>query len=81
MKRFKLTSEFKINAFGVKLFRIELLIDCSAGKSGDLGGWVEEEENLSGDAWVHDDAQEFGKARVYGNAQVFGDAREIGNAW
>ena len=28
MKYFKLTSESKVNAFGVTLFRIELTVDC-----------------------------------------------------
>ena len=36
-------------------------------KIGDLGGWIEKEENLSheGNAWVCGDAE------VYGNAEVF----------
>ena len=49
MKHFKLTSESKVNAIGVKLFRIELNIDCKWGKAGDKGGWVEKEENIHPD--------------------------------
>lgn len=62
MKYFKLTSEFVVNAFGVKLFRIEATIDSKYAKTGEKGGFVEKEDNLSGDAWV------------YGNAQVSGNA-------
>ena len=77
MKKFKLTSEFIVDISGVKLFRIKALIEFGNVKAGDLGGYIEKEENLShmGDAWVSDDA------RVSGNAQVFGNARVFGNAW
>lgn len=68
MKKFKLTSEFIVDISGVKLFRIKALIEFGNVKAGDLGGYIEKEENLShmGDAWVSDDA------RISGNAQVFG---------
>ncbi len=75
MKKFKLTSEFIVDISGVKLFRIKALIEFGNVKAGDLGGYIEKEENLShmGDAWVSDDA------RISGNAQVFGDARVSGD--
>ena len=55
---------------------------------GELGGYVESEDNLSqeGAAWVLDDARVYGKARVGGNAlvyeraNVYGDAVVRGNA-
>ena len=67
--KFKLTDEYKINPFGVKLFRIEATVDIEARgvKKGDKGGFVKKESNLSGDAWV------FGNAEVYGDARVYGD--------
>lgn len=55
MKHFKLTSETKINALGIKLFRIECIIDCKWAKVGDKGGWIEKENNLSCNAWVSGD--------------------------
>ena len=67
-KHFKLTSETKVNAFGVTLFRIECTIDCKWAKVGDKGGWVEKEENIDGDAWVYGNARVCGDAEVYGNA-------------
>ena len=50
--------------------------------SGQIGGWIQSEYNLShdGDSWVDGDAQVYGDAWVYGNAQVFGKARVTGNA-
>ena len=77
MKKFELTSEFITNIFGTKLFRIKALIEFGNVKAGELGGFVEKEENLNheGNAWVCGDAE------VYGNASVCGDARVCGNAW
>lgn len=64
MKKFELTDEFIIDDFGHKLFRIKALAYFGTIRAGELGGFVEKEENLSsdGDAWV------------YGNARVSGDA-------
>ena len=81
MKKFKLTSEFIVDISGVKLFRIKALIEFGNVKAGDLGGYIEKEENLShmGDAWVFGDARVSGNARVSGDAQVSGDARVSGD--
>ena len=75
MKKFELTSEF-VTFLGKKLFRIKALVAFGDVKEGELGGFVEKEENLdqSGNAWVSGDAQVFGNARVFGDAQVFGNA-------
>ena len=75
MKKFELTNEFIVDISGVKLFRIKALIEFGNVKAGDLGGYIEKEENLShmGNAWVS------GNARVSGDAQVFGDARVSGD--
>ena len=88
MKKFELTAESKIFA-GKKLFRIKALISFGNVEEGELGGFVEKEENLdqSGDAWVSDNAWVYGdawvsgNARVYGNAWVSDNARVSGNAW
>ena len=77
MKKYELTSEFKINNLGIKIFRIKALVDIeSCGvKACDLGGFIEKEDNLSheGNAWVSDDACVYGDARVSGNAMINGD--------
>ena len=84
MKKFELTSEFKIDLSGRKLFRIKALIDIEryGVKACYLGGWVEKEDNLSqtGDAWVSGNAQVSGNVKVSGNAKVSGDAKVSGNA-
>lgn len=76
MKKFELTAEFVTNVFGKKLFRIKALVAFGNVEKGELGGFIEKEDNLShdGNAWV------FGNAWVYGNAQVSGDARVYGDA-
>ena len=83
MKKFELTSEFITNVFGVKLFRIRALIEFGDVKAGDLGGYIEKEENLDhdGNAWVTGNARVSGNATVSGNAWVTGNARVSGNAW
>ena len=81
MKKFELTSEF-VTFLGKTLFRIKALVSFGDVAKGELGGFIEREDNLdqSGDAWVCGNAQVFGNARVYGNAQVFGNARVYGDA-
>lgn len=76
-KKFELTDNFIINAFGVKLFQIKCTKSFKYAKEGDLGGYVEKDENLDqeSDAWVS------GNAEVSGDAWVSGDARVAGNAW
>ena len=88
MKKFELTSEF-VTFLGKTLFRIKALVSFGDVAEGELGGFIERENNLdqSGDAWVYGDARVFGNAlvygdaRVYGDAQVFGDAQVYGDAW
>ena len=83
MKKFELTAESKINIFGKKLFRIKALISFGDVEEGEIGGWIEKEENLeqsSGDAWVYGNARVYGDAEVSGNARVYGNAEVYGNA-
>ena len=82
MKKFELTSESIVNIFGKKLFRIKALMEFGNVKEGEIGGFVEKEENLSheGDAWVCENAEVSGNAKVFGNARVFDNARVFNNA-
>ena len=82
MKKFELTAEFVTNVFGKKLFRIKALVAFGNVEKGELGGFIEKEDNLShdGNAWVSGDAQVSCNAWVYGNALVSGDARVYGDA-
>ena len=87
MKKYELTAEF-IEKWGKKLFRIKALTSFGSVEAGELGGYVEKEDNLAqdGDAWVYgdarvcDNAEVYGDARVCGNAEVYGDAEVYGNA-
>ena len=65
-RHFELTDKFIINAFGAKLFQIKCTRKIKYADIGDLGGYIEKENNLSGDAWVS------------GNAQVSGDNEHCG---
>ena len=75
-KKFELLLDDTITIFGIKLFRIKALISFGNVEEGEIGGYVEKEDNLSssGNAWVS------GNARVYGNARVSGDALVSGDA-
>ena len=81
MKKYEFTGEEKV-IDNHTLHRIRAVRDFGTVKAGDLGGWIEKEENLShdGDAWVGDNAQVTGAARVISAAQVIGDAWVDGNA-
>ena len=81
MKKFELTSE-SVTFLGKTLFRIKTLVSFGDVAEGELGGFIERENNLdqSGDAWVSGDARVCGDARVFGNAWVSGDARVCGDA-
>ena len=81
MKKYELTGECKVY-FGVTLRRIKSLIDFSDVKKGELGGFIEKEENLSheNNAWVYGNAEVSGDAWVSGNAWVSGDAWVYGDA-
>ena len=73
--KFSLTKTTK-NYLGTTLFQIKAEKSFGNVSKGDLGGWVEKEENLSqeGNAWVSGNACVSGDAKVYGNALVYGDA-------
>ena len=74
-KKYELTDETQ-EWNGRTLHRIRALADFGDVKAGELGGWIEKEENLShnGNAWVYGDAWVCGDARVCGDAQVCGNA-------
>ena len=86
MKKYELTEEKKV-FLGTVLYRIRALKDFELLNgtiihAGDLGGWIEKEDNLSqiDSAWVSGEAQVYDNAYVYGNARVSGEAEVSGNA-
>ena len=68
---------------GRTLHRIRALRSFDDVKVGDLGGWIEKEENLdhNGSAWVYEEAKVYGSAKVSGAAEVSEAARVSGGAW
>lgn len=83
---------------GKTLYQIEALRDFSfyrkgawehSVKTGELGGWIEKEENLSqqGNCWIAENVYVFDNAKVEHNAIItgkgiiHGNARVFGRAW
>lgn len=81
-KKYELTEETKV-IFKTTLHRIRALVSFGNVKAGDLGGWIEKEENLShdGNAWVADQAWAIGNSRITGNSLVADHARVMNDAW
>ena len=79
-RHFKLTEETRVNEAGVTLHRIVATRDSQHAKAGQLGGFIEKEENLGGEAWVDNNAEVWGEAFVYCYAYVSDNARVHGNA-
>ena len=72
MKKYKLNKSTKVSWSGKALFQIEATVSFGLVVKGDVGGYIEKEENLSqeNNAWVYGNAQVSGDARVYGDAHV-----------
>lgn len=85
MKKYEFTGETKrVELWNrtATLHRIKATVEFGFVKVGELGGWIEKEENLSheGKAWVWGNAKVCGNAKVWGNAEVWGNANVCGNA-
>ena len=84
-KIWEFTGETKVR-FGITLRRIRATVEFKLKRGiviskGELGGWIEKESNLSGNAWVSGNALVSGSAKVSGDAWVHGNAKVSGNAW
>lgn len=78
-KKYEFTGETK-EFDEYTLRRIRALVDIKhIVKKGELGGWIEDEENLSheGNCWVNDGCYVCGGARVYENAHIAGGAKVL----
>ena len=80
-KKYEFTDE-TTEVDGHTLHRIRAVRCFSDVKAGDLGGWVEKEENLSqiDDAWIDDNAKVYGNSYIFGNALIIGAAMIYGHA-
>ena len=80
-KKFTLTNETK-KFLGKNIYRIQAVKDFSDVKKGDLGGWIEKEENLShdGNCWLYNEAIVCDNAKVCNNAKIMCSAIISNNA-
>ena len=82
-KKYELTNN-KRSIGGVTVYQIRSLVQIPAlaVKPGDLGGWIQREENLSHNkaGWLSDNSVVYEDARVYDNAWIRHNARISGGA-
>ena len=71
-KKYELLRNDYIEYEGRTLYRIKALRDFGNVKAGELGGYIEKEDNLSHEhnCWVYKHAKVFGNAKVYDNAII-----------
>ena len=70
-RKYILTDETK-TIRSVVVHRIKAVKDFADVKKGDLGGWVENESNLSqeGDCWLYDYTAAYGGTIICGNGKI-----------
>ena len=70
-RKFELT-DITMKFKGRTLYRIRALKDFRDVEAGDLGGWIQSENNLSqkGDCWVYDEAKCMDYAKIYDNSTM-----------
>lgn len=89
MKKYEIVSGKHMKWDGHTLYRIKACRSFTTNsgrkvKKGDLGGWIEKEDNLSqkenDTSWIFDDAKAYGGADVFDNAIVSDYAQIFGGA-
>lgn len=82
-RHYKIRKDLSIEHEGKKLYRIEATKNIKAFqvKKGDLGGFIESYNNLTGNAWVGDNAMVWDNAIVTDNACVCCNARVWGDTF
>ncbi|OQC50200.1 MAG: hypothetical protein BWX57_00354 [Tenericutes bacterium ADurb.Bin024] len=81
-KKYEITTEAFTNISGVTVYRIKSLKNFAGIQKGELGGYIESEDNLShsGNCWVKDNAMVYSGGRVEQNALVSGISEVYNNA-
>ena len=87
-KKYEIVKSNSIVCNGRTLYRIRALRDFNTvtGETvfkGDLGGFIETENNLSqeGYCWIFNNAKIYENAIVAGDVQIYHNAQVYGNAW
>lgn len=75
-KKYKIRRDLSMEYAGHNLYRIEALKNFGHIIAGDIGGYIEKEDNLSHyySCWIHNNAKVMDDARVHDNAQVCNEA-------
>src|SRR5690606_21041767 len=81
-KKYELLCDRYIEVNGTRLYQIRAVRDFGDTISGDLGGYIQSEGNLSheGLSWVHRGCQVYGTAKVAEDACVTGHSIVCDNA-
>ena len=89
MKKYELLKEDTVDLRGTILYRIRALRDISENgatnkdiKAGELGGYIQTEDNLSQEdgCWVYPGSFVYENARIFGRAQIGPGLKIFGNA-
>ena len=82
MEKYEIVKDEKIKHKGKTLYKIRALKDFANVKKGDLGGYIEDYNNLSqgSNCWIYKNAKVYEYAMVCENAKVYEDAEIYGNA-
>ena len=82
-KKYEILKDTEKDFFGHNVYRIKALKDFSDVKKGDIGGFVESEDNLSqeGNCWIYDNAIACDNSVVGGHAKVKNYAKICDNAF
>ena len=80
-KKYVLTN-ITMDFMGRTLYRIKALKDFADIKAGELGGWVQTEDNLSqeGNCWIYDNGKCMDNARIYTNSIMCDNSLMYGNS-
>lgn len=75
-RKYELLKEDTIKYGASTLYRIKALKDFGDVNSGDLGGYIESEHNLSqnGECWVYDTSKVLNTATIHNNAKIYGNS-------
>lgn len=81
-QKYKILQDETIRHEGRTLYRIQAVKDFNDVKSGDRGGWIQKEKNLSQDGlcWLYNDAKAYDDAKVEKNATLRDNVQAFGNA-
>lgn len=82
-QKYKILQDETIRHEGRTLYRIQAVKDFNDVKSGDRGGWIQNEENLSQDGlcWLYNDAKAYDNAKVEKNATLRDNVQAFGNSY